>query len=97
MHLRIEHLTHDMLALSCGDTFLASVEIINPEVLVAARSLDHCFLIMPAPGVSYSMSTLADRDEVKLEVDSKLQAIVHLRARNVAVSFMSKMFTIRVY
>jgi len=96
MHLRIEHLTQDLLVLSCGDTLLASVEIFNPEVLIATRSLDHCFLVMPPQGVNFTMSTLASCDEIKLEVDSRLQAIVRVRARNVIVHFMSKMFAIRV-
>jgi len=97
MHLRIEHLSPDMLALSWGDTLMACVEIICPDVLVATRAFDHCFLVVPPPGLCHSMSTVTDRDEIKLEVDSRLQAVIHLRAKNVAVHFMEKKFVIRIY
>jgi len=95
MRLSVECLTTSCLMLSNWPNVLAHVDLLNPDVLIAPRATDRCFIIVPGPGRHLSMS--AGPGQVRLEVDNVVQAIINLRADNVTVCFHGPdMFAIRI-
>jgi len=95
MRLILEHLTNDLIMLCDGPVVLASVQLLNPDVLVSPRFSDSCFVIIPGSG-RLSMSFLPDRDQIRLEVDSIAKAIIHIRADVTVCFYGSDMFAIRI-
>jgi len=96
MRLILEHLTDDVVMLCNGRDVVASVQLFSPEVLISPKASEGCFVVLPGIG-TYSMSSHHDHEQIWLEVDSVVKAIVNLRANNVAVTFYDKeKFAVRI-
>jgi len=96
MRFVVEHLTPYKVMVCNGPTVIAIVELIHPDVVVAPKVSDNCFLVLPVPGQNHSIVALPNRF-YKLEVDSWTRAVVEVRHRNAIVCFKdSNVFAIQL-
>jgi len=101
MRLVVEHLTPNLVMLCNWPHVLATVELRSQDLFISPMVAENSFVVIPRPGpgprCQLSMSSVPARDQIQLEVNSFVHAVVNLRVSEISVTFYrDNMFAIRI-